>query len=49
MVYLYEWNGSELKEAAKLESNRGALSALAFSPDGAALAAGDVSLPSSLL
>jgi WD40 repeat protein len=40
---LYEWDGSKLiPKSGKLESNRGAVSALAFSPDGSLLAAGDV-------
>lgn len=43
-VRLYDWDGSNLKEVAVLESNKGAVSALAFSPDGSLLAAGDVSL-----
>ncbi|GJE96547.1 WD40 repeat domain-containing protein [Phanerochaete sordida] len=42
-VYLYEWDGKSLTETAVLEGNRGALSALAFSPDGSQLAAGDSS------
>jgi len=40
-VYIYEWSGKELKEVAKLESNRAAVCALAFSPNGLVLAAGD--------
>ncbi|KAG8997571.1 WD40 repeat-like protein [Tulasnella sp. JGI-2019a] len=40
-VYLYEWSGGALKEVGKLESNRGIVSALAFSPDGLVLASGD--------
>lgn len=43
-MYLYEWDGKTLTETAVLEGNRGAVSALAFSLDGAQLAAGDVSL-----
>lgn len=40
-VYLYSWDGSKLVETGKLESNRGAVSSVAFSPDGSLLAAGD--------
>lgn len=43
-VRLYDWDGKGLKEVATLESNKGAVSALAFSPNGSLLAAGDVSL-----
>lgn len=42
-VRLYEWDGKTLKETGLLEGNRGAVGALAFSPDGNLLAAGDVS------
>lgn len=42
-VRLYEWDGKALKEVAVLENNKGSVSALAFSPDGSLLAAGDVS------
>ncbi|KAJ6627956.1 WD40-repeat-containing domain protein [Mycena sp. CBHHK59/15] len=42
-VRLHEWNGTALKEVALLEGNKGTVSALAFSPDGALLAAGDSS------
>ena len=42
-VRLYDWDGKSLKEVATLESNKGAISALAFSPDGSLLVAGDVS------
>lgn len=42
-VRLYEWDGKTLKENGTLENNKGVVSALAFSPDGAWLAAGDVS------
>lgn len=41
---LYNWDGKALSEIATLEGNKGAISALAFSPDGSQLAAGDVSL-----
>ncbi|KIJ98804.1 hypothetical protein K443DRAFT_133309 [Laccaria amethystina LaAM-08-1] len=40
-VYLNEWDGKSLKEFAVLEGNKGVISALAFSPDGNYLAAGD--------
>lgn len=40
---LYEWDGKALAEAATLEGNKGTVSAVAFSPDGSLLAAGDVS------
>lgn len=40
---LFDWDGSALKEIALLEGNKGVVSALAFSPDGSKLAAGDVS------
>ncbi|KZT62503.1 WD40 repeat-like protein [Calocera cornea HHB12733] len=39
-VYLFE-KGSEPKQIGKLESNKGIVTALAFSPDGSLLAAGD--------
>ncbi|KAF7795659.1 hypothetical protein EIP86_006824 [Pleurotus ostreatoroseus] len=42
-VRLYDWDGKSLKEVATLESNKGAISALAFSPDGSLLVAGDSS------
>lgn len=42
-VHLYEWDGKMLKETGLLEGNRGPVGALAFSPDGNLLAAGDVS------
>lgn len=41
---LYDWDGKALAEAATLEGNKGVVSALAFSPDGALLTAGDVGL-----
>ncbi|KAK7678338.1 hypothetical protein QCA50_018686 [Cerrena zonata] len=40
-VRLYDWDGKTLKEGGILENNKGVVSALAFSPDGAWLAAGD--------
>ncbi|KAG8743601.1 WD40 repeat-like protein [Ceratobasidium sp. 414] len=40
-VTLYEWDGSGLKELGKLTSNKGAVTAIAFSPDGALVAAAD--------
>ncbi|KAF9443022.1 WD40 repeat-like protein [Macrolepiota fuliginosa MF-IS2] len=42
-VRLYDWDGKSLKEAGVLEVNRALISALAFSPDGKYLAAGDSS------
>ena len=39
---LYTWDGKALAESATLEGNRGVVSALAFTPDGGLLAAGDV-------
>jgi WD40 repeat protein len=45
-VRLHEWSGTALKEVALLEGNKGVVSALEFSPDGALLAAGDVCLVS---
>ncbi|KAF9077415.1 WD40-repeat-containing domain protein [Rhodocollybia butyracea] len=44
-VHLYQWDGKTLKEDATpvLEGNRAVISALAFSPDGNLLAAGDSS------
>jgi len=42
-VRLYDWDGKALQEVGLLEANRGLVSALAFSPDGLKLAAGDVS------
>ncbi|KAG8933865.1 WD40 repeat-like protein [Tulasnella sp. 418] len=40
-VRLYDWNGQELSEVGKLEANKAAISALAFSKDGKLLAVGD--------
>ncbi|KAI0036110.1 WD40 repeat-like protein [Vararia minispora EC-137] len=42
-VTLYKWDGKALSEAGTLTNNKGAVSALAFSPDGTKLAAGDSS------
>jgi WD repeat-containing protein 1 (actin-interacting protein 1) len=42
-VRLYDWDGKALQEVGLLEANKGLVSALAFSPDGLKLAAGDVS------
>ena len=42
-VRLYDWDGKALQEVGLLEANKGPVSALAFSPDGLKLAAGDVS------
>ncbi|KAG8762653.1 WD40 repeat-like protein [Ceratobasidium sp. 423] len=38
---LYEWDGSGLKELGKLTSNRGMITAIAFSPNGSLVAAAD--------
>ena len=48
-VRLYNWDGKGFQEAAILEGNKGLVSALAFSPDGLKLAAGDVSTTSGLI
>lgn len=40
---LNEWDGKALKEVAVLEGSQGAVSALAFSPNGKYLVSGDVS------
>ncbi|QRV90779.1 actin cortical patch component [Ceratobasidium sp. AG-Ba] len=40
-VTLYEWDGSGLKELEKFTSNKGAITAIAFSPDGNLIAAAD--------
>jgi len=42
-VRLYDWDGKALQEVGLLEANKGLVSALAFSPDGLKLAAGDSS------
>ncbi|KAH8101147.1 WD40 repeat-like protein [Cristinia sonorae] len=42
-IRLHEWDGKTLKEVALLEGNKGPVGAIAFSPDGALLAAGDSS------
>jgi len=42
-IRLYDWDGRALQEAGLLEANKGLVSALAFSPDGLKLAAGDSS------
>jgi WD40 repeat protein len=40
---LYEWDGSGLKELRKLTSNKGIITAIAFSPDAVLVAVADVS------
>ena len=42
-MYLHDWNGSVLRQTAILTANLSIVTALAFSPDGALLAVGDVS------
>jgi len=42
-VRLNDWDGKSFQEVAVLEANKGLISALAFSPDGLKLAAGDSS------
>jgi len=42
-VHLYDWDGKAFKGNVVLEGNKGVVSALAFSPDGNLLAAGDSS------
>ncbi|KZT65291.1 WD40 repeat-like protein [Daedalea quercina L-15889] len=42
-VRVFDWDGQSLTEAATLEGNKGVVSALAFSPDGSFLTAGDSS------
>jgi WD repeat-containing protein 1 (actin-interacting protein 1) len=44
---LHDWDGKILKEVGLLENNKGVISALAFSPDGSMLVAGDVSVSAS--
>lgn len=44
-MHLHDWDGKVLKEVGVLENNKGSISALAFSPDGSLLVAGDVSAP----
>lgn len=41
-IHLYSWNGTELSETGALETPRGAVTSLAFSPDSTLLVAGDV-------
>jgi WD40 repeat protein len=43
-IRLYKWDGKAFREEGLLQSNQGLVSALAFSPDGSKLAAGDVSV-----
>lgn len=43
-MHLYTWDGQSLKDAGTLEGNKATVSALAFTPDGTLLAAGDVGL-----
>ena len=43
-IRLYKWDGKAFQEEGLLQSNQGLVSALAFSPDGSKLAAGDVSV-----
>lgn len=40
-VYLYDWDGSALKQVAVLENGRSTISALAFDREGTLLAAGE--------
>ncbi|CCL99609.1 uncharacterized protein FIBRA_01627 [Fibroporia radiculosa] len=42
-VHLFDWDGKSLTESGTLEGNKGTVSAIAFSPDGALLASGDSS------
>jgi len=42
-LYLYTWDGASLKETATFDKNRSAVTAVAFSPDGKWLAAGESS------
>lgn len=41
-MHLSEWDGKSLKDVVVLEGNKGTVSAVAFSPNGAYLTAGDV-------
>ncbi|KIY47510.1 WD40 repeat-like protein [Fistulina hepatica ATCC 64428] len=41
-VRLYQWDGKTLKEDSTLDKSKGVVTAIAFSPDGNYLAAGDV-------
>ncbi|CEL57969.1 putative WD repeat-containing protein C9G1,05 OS=Schizosaccharomyces pombe (strain 972 / ATCC 24843) GN=SPAC9G1.05 PE=3 SV=1 [Rhizoctonia solani AG-1 IB] len=41
LTTLYEWDGNGLKELGKLTSNKGAITAIAFSPDGSLVAIAD--------
>jgi WD repeat-containing protein 1 (actin-interacting protein 1) len=41
-ISVNKWDGNKLSELGILSNNKGAISALAFSPDGTKLAAGDV-------
>lgn len=43
MLYLYTWDGTSLKETAKFNKNRSAVTAVEFSSDGKWLAAGESS------
>ncbi|KDQ58569.1 hypothetical protein JAAARDRAFT_34386 [Jaapia argillacea MUCL 33604] len=40
-IRLNEWDGKQLRETANLEGNKGSVTALAFSPNGSLLVAGD--------
>jgi len=42
-VYLYTWDGTSLKETANFDRNKSVVTAVAFSPDGKWLAAGESS------
>lgn len=48
-VLLASVNNGSIKVEAEFEDNKGEVLALAFSPDGSLLAAGDVSLPDQYL
>jgi len=43
-VRLHKWDGKTLEETGVLEGHQAQISALAFSPDGKYIAAGDVSI-----